>query len=137
MTCHSSAFWKFCALDESTVQDALAPSPPPPEKLIFGADVYPLPPETNVMAVTAPPPEMVAVADAPLPPPPENDIVGAEVYPVPPLVMEKVEDIVAGPHSALQDAGGDDKLRKFLDAQKFTHILRITSGNVEGVMFVL
>ena len=106
MTCHSSAFWKFCALVESTVQDAAAP---PSEKLIVGADVYPLPPETNVMAVTAPP-EMVAVADAPLPPPPENDIVGAEVYPVPPFVMVKVEDIVTGPHSALQDASGDDKL---------------------------
>lgn len=123
MTCHSSAFWKFCALDESTVQNAAAP---PSEKLIFGADVYPLPPETNVIAVTAPPPEMVAVADAPLPPPPENDIVGAEVYPVPPLVMVKVEDIVTGPHSALQDVGGDDKLWKFSDAQKFTHNLRIT-----------
>jgi hypothetical protein len=89
------------------------------------------------MAVTAPPPEMVAVADAPLPPPPENDIVGAEVYPVPPLVMVKVDDIVTGPHSALQDVGGDDKLWKFIYAQKFTHILRITSGNVEGEMFSL
>ena len=46
--------------------------PPLPENYIVGADVYPEPPETKVIAVTVPLVK-TAVATAPLPPPPEND----------------------------------------------------------------
>jgi hypothetical protein len=76
------------------VQVATAPAPPPPEKLIFGADVYPLPPETNVIAITAPPPEIIDFADAALPLPPDNDIVGSPQG----QISERVHDIQVTVH---------------------------------------
>lgn len=64
---------------ETVAAEADAPVPPPPVKLIVGADVYPLPPE--VMEIDATEPLVtVAEAEAPLPPPPPaNTTVGALV----------------------------------------------------------
>src|ERR1700682_3114346 len=58
---------------------------PPSLRTTTGAEVYPLPPVTTLIAVTTPP-VMTAVAEAPIPPPPMRRTVGADVYPLPPLV---------------------------------------------------
>ena len=50
-----------------------------------GAEVYPLPPLTTLIALTTPP-VMTAVAEAPIPPPPIKRTVGGDVYKLPPLV---------------------------------------------------
>jgi hypothetical protein len=67
-------------LQENTGISALAeaPVPPPPVKLIVGADVHPLPAEVIVIDVTTPF-VTVEVAEAPLHPPPVNTTVGALV----------------------------------------------------------
>jgi hypothetical protein len=58
---------------------ALAPDPPPPEKVMVGADVYPLPAFVRKTLLT-PPVEMTAVAAAP---PLEKLTEGTDVYPEP------------------------------------------------------
>jgi hypothetical protein len=58
--------------------------PPPPLMFTVGTLVYPVPLETIVKAVIAPP-ETVAVNTAPVPPPPVTLTVGALEYPLPPV----------------------------------------------------
>jgi len=77
--------WLWLTTDESFTKvqpegpvETVTPVPPPPVKLIVGADVYPLPPEVIIIDVTLPPATM-ALAEAPLPPPPVNSTVGALV----------------------------------------------------------
>ena len=74
---------------------------PPPDSVIVGADVYPLPGLVKVIAVTAPP-DSVAVAVAPVPPPPLNATVGAELYPAPAVPMVNLNPCIA---SALVNLG--------------------------------
>ena len=62
---------------------ALAPDPPPPEKVMVGDDVYPLPAFVRDTLLT-PPVEMTALAVAP---PLEKVTAGTDVYPDPALTI--------------------------------------------------
>ena len=58
----------------------------PPESVIVGTLVYPVPGLVNVILVITPP-DLVAVAVAPPPPPPEIVTVGVEEYPKPEFLI--------------------------------------------------
>ena len=70
----------------SIVEIDVVPFPPPPAKVIVGAEVYPEPLLLISTDVTVPL-FMFAIAVAPDPTPPVITTVGGLVYPVPPLTI--------------------------------------------------